>query len=165
MLTIQKVLALRQASIFGETPDETLAQIAPLLEEVQVPDGQTILVKGDVGDCMYLIVAGEVRVHDGEHTISCLQPGEVFGEMAVLDVEPRMASVTAVAETLLLRLDQETLYEVMADHSEVGRGIIHVLSARLRARTQELSELRGGLKAITRDDAPGTALVDSHAQV
>jgi AAA family ATP:ADP antiporter len=148
MLTIEKVLALRQASIFSETSDETLAEIAPLLEEVSLSPGQTIFFKGDLGNCMYLIVAGEVRVHDGEHTLNHLMAGEAFGEMSVLDAEPRMASVTAVVETQLLRLDQEPLYEVIADHSEVSQGIIRALSRHLRARAQELTELRGYLKHL-----------------
>jgi hypothetical protein len=148
MLTIERVLALRQASLFGETSDETLAEIAPLLEEVSLPAGHTIVSKGDLGDCMYLIVSGEVRVHDGEHTLNHLEAGEVFGEMAVLDAEPRMASVTTAMETVLLRLDQESLYEAMADHSEVGQGIIRVLLHHLRARAQEVSQLRGRLKTL-----------------
>ena len=148
--TIEKVLALKQASIFAETPDEILAEIAAVLEEVPLPPGETIFDKGDPGDCMYLIVDGEVRVHDGGQTLNHLHSGDVFGEMAVLDAEPRMASVTAVVDTQLLRLAQEPLYEVMDDRSEVGRGVIRVLSRHLRARAQDLNDLRGRLEASGR---------------
>jgi len=115
------------------------------LEEVPLSAGETIFEKGDTGDCMYLIVGGEVRVHDGGRTLNHLQTGDVFGEMAVLDAEPRMASVTAVKDSQLLRLAQEPLYEVMEDRSEVGRGIIRVLSRHLRDRAQDLNELRDRL--------------------
>ena len=148
--TIEKVLALKQASIFAETPDEILAEIAAVLEEVPLPPGETIFDKGDPGDCMYLIVDGEVRVHDGGQTLNHLHSGDVFGEMAVLDAEPRMASVTAVVDTQLLRLAQEPLYEVMDDRSEVGRGVIRVLSRHLRARALDLTDLRGRLEASGR---------------
>jgi CRP-like cAMP-binding protein len=53
-----------------------------------------------------------------------------------------MASVTAVEQTLLLRLAQEPFFELMEDRPEVARGLIRVLSQRLRARAQELTELR-----------------------
>lgn len=143
LTTVEKVIALKQASIFAETPDETLAAIAPHLEEVLLPAGETILKKGDLGDSMYLIVEGEVCVHDEGRTLNHLRAGDEFGEMAVLDAEPRMASVRAVVDTQLLRLGQEPLYEVMEDRSEVGRGIIRVLSQHLREITRDLGELRG----------------------
>ena len=97
---------------------------------------------------MYLVYEGEVRVHDGEHTLNHLADGDVFGEMALLDSEPRMASVTAVQDTLLLRLAQEPFFELMEDRPEVARGIIRVLSRRLRARVRELAELRARDEAL-----------------
>jgi hypothetical protein len=145
--TIEKVIALKQASIFAETPDETLAEIAAVLQELALPAGKTLFEKGERGDSMYLIVDGEVRVHDGGHTLNHLHTGDVFGEMAVLDAEPRMASVTAVEDSQLLRLAQEPLSEVMADRSEVAQGIIRVLSRHLRARAGDLDELRARLEA------------------
>ena len=146
LTTIERVIALKQASIFAETPDETLAEVAVLLEEVPLNAGQTIIEKGDLGDCMYIIVAGEVRVHVRERTLNNLQAGDLFGEMAVLDAEPRSASVTAVVDTQLLRLDQAPLYEVMEDRGEVARGIIRVLSRHVRARVKDLNELRARLE-------------------
>jgi HEAT repeat protein len=140
--TVEKVLALKRVDVFAGTPDETLAAVAGLLEELPLSAGQAVFDKGDLGDCLYLIVQGEVRVHDGEQTLNHLVEGDVFGEMALLDAEPRMASVTAVEETLLLRLAQEPFFELMEDRPEVARGMIRVLSHRLRARSRELTELR-----------------------
>jgi HEAT repeat protein len=148
LTTIEKVIALKQASIFASTPDETLAAIAPYLEETLLQAGETIIEKGDLGDSMYLIVTGRVRVHDEEHTLNHLAAGEVFGEMAVLDAEPRMASVTAVEDAQLLCLAQEPLHEVMEDRSEVGRGLVRVLSQHLREVTSDLSQARARLEAL-----------------
>ncbi len=94
------------------------------------------------GDSLYIIVSGEIIVHDGDYTINTLGEAEVFGEMALLDPEPRMASATAESDALLLRLDQESFYELMDTRSEVARGIIRVLTARLRRRVSEVAELR-----------------------
>jgi CRP-like cAMP-binding protein len=68
--------------------------------------------------------------------------------MAVLESAPRMASVTATEPTRLLRLEQDALYELMADRIEVARGIIRVLSGRLRERVQDVAELRERLSAV-----------------
>ena len=143
--TIEKVIILKDVDLFAETPDELLAEVAGLLAEVEFAQGQAIFGKGDSGDSLYIIVSGEVRVHDGDYVINTLGESQVFGEMALLDPEPRMASATAETDALLLRLDQEPFYELMDTRSEVARGIIRVLSARLRQRVQEVASLRTAL--------------------
>ena len=102
LLTIEKVLILKTVSIFADTPEEILADVAALLEEVNVAAGETILHKDDVGRCMYIIVDGRVRVHDGDQLIAYQGARDIFGELAVLDAEPRSASVTA--EVYCIRL-------------------------------------------------------------
>ena len=144
--TIEKVIILKTVSIFAGTPDEILAEVASLLEEVELREGETIFEKGDAGDCMYISVDGQVRVHDGGRTLNYLGEGDVSGEMAVLAPEPRLASVTAVEDTRLFRLDQEAFYELMDDQIEVARGIIHVLSQHLRARVWDLNDCGLALK-------------------
>jgi CRP-like cAMP-binding protein len=71
-------------------------------------------------------------VFEGERTIITLGPGEIFGELALLDPEPRLASVEAQVETRLLRLDREAFLELMEGNIEVVRGVLHVLCERLR---------------------------------
>lgn len=140
--TVEKVIILKGASIFAETPDAILAEVAQALEEMEVESGEMIFEKGDPGDSMYVLASGKVRVHDGAHTLNTLASGDVFGEMALLDPERRVASVTAQEDSRLLRLDQDSFYDLMSDRIEVARGIIQVLSRRLRERVQDLNELR-----------------------
>ena len=139
-MTIDKMLTLKTVSLFTETPDDILAEIVDLLDEIDVKAGETIFEKGDVGDCMYIIADGRVRVHDGELTLNYLGRREVFGEMSALDPEPRSASVTAAENTVLLRLDQTTLYGLMTRRPEVTGGIIHILCQHLRARMRDVAE-------------------------
>ena len=73
---------------------------------------------------------------------------DVFGEMAVLDAAPRVASVTAIEETRLFRLEQEPLYDLMAERVEVARGIIAVLLGHLRARVRDVTHLQARLAAL-----------------
>jgi len=132
LLTIEKVLVLKTLSIFADTPDDDLARVAAVVEEVEVKAGDLIIEKGATGECMYIIAEGTVRVHDGERTIAELGARNVVGELAVLDPEPRSASVTACTDALLFRLEREALYDVMAEDIEVAKGIIRVLCRRLR---------------------------------
>lgn len=136
LLTLEKVVILKSVSIFSDTPEELLAEVASILGEVEVGANETIIEKGEIGRSMYIIVDGSVRVHDGDRTIAELGPRDIFGELAALDPEPRSASVTSLAEAHLFRLDQHALYELMAEHSEVAYSIIRILCRRLRAQAE-----------------------------
>ena len=140
--TIEKVITLKTTRIFTDMPDSVLAEVAGLCEEVQVRTGEMIFQKGEIGKSLYVVASGRVRVHDEDQTLEFLKEGHVFGEMALLDPEPRSASATAVEDTQLLRLDQEPFFELLEDQREVARGIIKMLTRRLRARMQDLNELR-----------------------
>ncbi len=156
--TPEKAAILRSVSLFGETPDDVLMELAELLELVQFNAGEVVFHKGDCGDCMYIIMTGRVRVHDGEMTLNYLGTADVFGEMALLDAEPRAASVTVVEDTVLLRLNQEAFYRLMAKRAEVARGVIRVLNRRLRARMQDMAQDFQYMQQMARISAAAVAL-------
>jgi CRP-like cAMP-binding protein len=140
LMTMDRLNVLRSVSIFAGAPVELLAAVSAVLEELCFAAGARIFSKGDLGDCLYIIVEGQVRVHDGERTLNTLRRGEVFGEMAALDPEVRSASITADTDTRLLRLDRGPLYQVMAQGIDVAQGIIHVLAQRLRTSLREMHD-------------------------
>lgn len=144
--TIERVIILKTISIFAETPADVLADVASILDVVEVRAGQAIIQKGDMGNSMYVIVNGKVRVHDGDHTLNILEDRDVFGELALLDPEPRVATVTALEPTTLFRLEQDAFYELIADRGEVARGIMRVLVRYLRGSLRDLSNLRARLE-------------------
>ena len=132
LLTIERVALLKSIDIFAETPDYILASVARIIEEVELVPGENFIQEGESGDCLYIVIEGEVRVHSNEHTILILGPGKTVGELALLDPEPRAASVTAVNDAFLFRIDREPFDEVMADRPEIALGIIRTLTRRLR---------------------------------
>ena len=133
--TIERVIILKTVPMFASASEQILAEIASALEEVEFENGESIFSKGDVGNSMYVIISGTVRVHDGERTIVHLGDRDVFGELAILDPEPRSASITAAEPTSLFRLDRDSFYELMADHIEIVKGVLHVICQRLRNAT------------------------------
>ena len=135
MLTIEKVILLKGVGMFAATSEDILADVATILEEVELNGGELVFGKGEQGDSMYIIINGRVRVFDGDKTINFLGEREIFGELALLDPEPRSAAVEAVEETRLFRLDRNTLFELMADNIGVVSGIMQVLCRRLRRMT------------------------------
>src|SRR5690349_9652150 len=118
--TAEKAAILRSVAIFAATPEQTLVEVATLLEPRSVSATETIVRKGEPGDCMYIVADGKVRVHDGDLILNFLGPGSVFGEMALLDAEPRMASVTAEQDTYLFRVGQEAFYDLLARRAEIS---------------------------------------------
>ena len=145
---VEKVLILKTVPVFSQTPDNVLADVADLLEEVDVAENETIFNQGDAGDSLYVILDGKVRVHDGERLLNDLGERDVFGEMALLDPEPRLASVTAVEPTRLFRLDQASFYDLMSERPEVATGIIRVLTSRLRNRVRDIAQLNTRIKEL-----------------
>ena len=135
MLLIEKVMLLKGVQMFEQTSEEILTEVARILEEVEVGAGDEIFRKGDIGDSMYIVVEGQVRIYDAERTINVLGEREIFGELALLDPEPRSASVAATRPSRLFRLDRETFSQLMAGNIEIVRGVLHVLCERLRRVT------------------------------
>ncbi len=137
----ERVAALKKVDIFSETSDEVLMEIAAVVSEEEYKRGQNIFKKGDVGDAMYIINEGSVRIHDGNHVLSRLVQGQVFGEFALFDKESRSASVTADESTSLFKLEQDDFYHVMAGKAEVTKGVLIKVIKRIR----EMNELEGKL--------------------
>jgi CRP/FNR family cyclic AMP-dependent transcriptional regulator len=141
LLLIERVLLLKSLSIFSDTPETILAEIAHLLEEQEVEEGTRIVTEGEIGSCMYIIFRGTVKVHKGRQLLAVLEEKDFFGELSLLDTEKRSATVTAISDCILFRIDQEPFYDVMESCPEVAKGIIQILCKRLRAANHKLSEL------------------------
>lgn len=131
-LTIEKVLALKSVSLFKAIPHESLAGIATLLTERWVEPGEPIFEKGELGDCVYVIESGCVSVHDGDRVLGHLGKHEFFGELSLLDAEPRSASVFAHERSHLFRLAQSDFYSLVSEQPEISQAINRVLCQMVR---------------------------------
>ena len=146
--TVEKVLILKSVPLFSQTPENVLADMADLLEEVDADENESIFKQGDPGDSLYVIVDGKVRVHEVDKTLNYLGERDVFGEMALLDPEPRSATVTAMEATRLFRLDQIQFYDLLEERPEIASGIIRILTKRLRNRVGDIDQLNARLKEL-----------------
>ena len=135
--TIERVLFLKAIDFFSEIPSELLVSVARLAVEVRFEAGEQLMSQGDDGDCLFLVVEGRVSVVFKGRKVAQLGPKQCAGEMSLLDGEPRSASVVADEPTLCLRVDREPFYELLAEHPELARGLIGVLSQRVRAMLRE----------------------------
>ena len=126
------MLFLKSIDLFRALPGEELAQIAEIAEEQPFAFGDQVFTEGEPGDALYLVVEGTVKVHQGGKQLAQLGPRDVFGEMAVLDSEPRSATVTALKDSVLLKIARDDFRDILQERPEIGMGVIKVLSRRLR---------------------------------
>lgn len=133
--TVEKVLFLKSIDLFSQIPGEDLARVALIAAEVDFDPSETLMQEGELGDSMYLILEGKVEIVKGKLGVTTLGPKECVGEMAILDSEPRSATVRAVAPTRALKVEREDFYELLNERIDIARGIIKVLCRRLRVTT------------------------------
>ncbi len=138
---IEKMMLIRQVPIFAELGPEDLEELASVVEERRVDQGKDLFREGDVGDAVYLIVKGTVRIFNGgpegggnrpERVLSEQGPGACIGEMAVLDSAPRSATVRALERTRTLRVPGEGFKRVMSERPEMSEAIVAELVRRMR---------------------------------
>jgi CRP-like cAMP-binding protein len=133
----ERMALLREVELFRGVADEGLAAIAAKATEVAFGAGRTIVRQGEVGTGFFLIVAGRARVvRDGE-TLDHLGPGQFFGELSLLDRQPRIAQVVAEEPTDCLALASWDFESILASEPGVALAILRGVAGRLRAVSED----------------------------
>lgn len=141
---------LPSIAIFGGLEDKTLKRLIELLGEHRIEPGQEICKQGEAGRAMFLVRHGEVVVcRDNEEgrrlKMIRLGPGEFFGEMTLIDIQKRSATVVAEKPSLLFSLGNRDLYKLyqedVAGYVMVLQNLCRELSRRLRVTNQRLQDM------------------------
>lgn len=130
-LIIDKVMALKTAGIFSDLPEHVLAEIAEIIEIEAFNEGEKIIAKGEIGNTMYLIRKGKVKVHDHDKIFATLGENEIVGELSLLAPVPRTATVTAIEDLVLFKLEREYFMDLLYEEPELMHGIMRVLVNRI----------------------------------
>jgi len=131
LLTIERVVLLKRVSLFERTPDRVLAGLARTLVEEEFPAGTDLIVEGAVEDWLFVLIDGSVRVTRSDRVVD-VGAGHVVGELAVLEPEPRTATVTAVTDVHAFRVRKVDFDEALRTRPEIAAGVIAELVRRLR---------------------------------
>ena len=127
---------------FAEMHEREIGEFLRQCKNEAFHDGEVIFEKGNMGDKFYLIVSRSVLIFPGNVEIR-LEPGSVFGEMAILDHSERTATAIAESEVTLLSMHQEIFFTKMTTlRSKIAIGIAKQLSEKLRNANQIMSRLR-----------------------
>lgn len=128
----ERIEILRKVIIFSETNDAILKRLSDTLSDVYFKKGQEVFHKGDRLDSMYIIVKGKVNVHDSDHVFTQFSDNDFFGEYSLIDSSARSASVTAIEDTHLLKLEQKDFNDIIKEDFEVTKSVLKALIKRLR---------------------------------
>ena len=133
-----KVAELGRLELFGTCGRKELHLLASIADELTFERGDTLCVEGrNAYDC-FVIASGEVEVRVHDQPIAVLGPGEVVGEMALLDGGPRTASVVALTDVRAFVIDRRRFDPLLERAPAVARAILKQLSIRLRQVDDEL---------------------------
>jgi len=131
---------LARTRLFAGVDSPGLERIAARMTELDVPAGRVIARQGEIGTGFFIVVSGEVRVvRDGE-TLAELGPGAFFGELSLIDQEPRVAQVVSSEPTACLALASWDFEAIVGEQPSVAMAILRELARRLRELTRELTE-------------------------
>lgn len=140
---------LRNVALFGALSDEALEHLVSTLTVAQPSSGDVLFREGDVAGDMYVVLDGEIEVlkrsrQGSDSRVAMLGPGDWFGEMSIVDVQPRSATVRAIAPSRLLRItakDLDALYRYdLKAYSLIVLNLARELSRRLRVADSILAD-------------------------
>lgn len=136
------ILLLKQLPFFADLPDDLLGQVVSMGQTRMFSAGELVFHQGDPPDGLYVLLDGRVRVfladEQGQHDVelAVLSTGSLFGEMALLDGEPRSANVASVEPSRCLWLSRDEFLELLRSSSGLLESLLADLSRRVRG-TQE----------------------------
>jgi CRP/FNR family transcriptional regulator, cyclic AMP receptor protein len=131
---------LGQAPIFSALTDRQLKSLAKSAKVVSFAADARVVKQGEPGIGLYLILNGEAEVRQGERTLARLGPGQFFGEMTLLDEQPRSADVIAVRPSELAVLSRWEFWGFAKGEPEVLQSVMREMARRLRETNRALSE-------------------------
>lgn len=137
---------LRRVPLFAHVGDEELGRLAAMARERPYPRNSVIVFADDPGDALYVVAAGQVKVvlvgEDGREVIlAVLGPGDFFGELALIDDEPRSAHVMAMDDARLLVLRRDDFERVLEAYPRIALALLRALSRRLRRADDQIGAL------------------------
>jgi CRP/FNR family cyclic AMP-dependent transcriptional regulator len=130
--------------LFRNLDPDVIERIAALGSTVELAGNQVLFLKGDEGDALYGVLGGRIRISSGdadgkEIILNIIDPGDIFGEIALLDGKPRTADASAMAPSQLLRVQRSDFLGLMAAEPRLTQHLMEMVCDRIR-KTSEMLE-------------------------
>lgn len=140
------IASLAQVSIFAGLDADGLRELAAAARRRTFRNGEVIFHRDDPGQVLYVIRRGKVKIYitspDGQEvSLAVFGPGEYFGELALLDGQPRSASAVAIEPAETYALQRNDFISAVMHHPRIAVQVMHVLSRRLRQTDAMIEDL------------------------
>ena len=146
MATTVSTAVLKAVPIFASLPEEQLRMLTMVVTRKSAPRSTTIMAGGDPTDSLYIVLSGRLKVMmsdaEGKEVIlSILGPGEFFGEMGLIDDEPRSATVVTIEPCELLSIAKRDFKTSLAENFDMNMAVMRGLVRRLREADRKIGSL------------------------
>ena len=131
---------LQKTPLWSALSKQDLKLVAKLSHERSFQIGQAIVTKGEAGVGFYLILEGAVEVRSGGKSLSKLGPGQFFGEMSIIDNQPRSADVVAIENSRVLILSAWSFKTLISDNPKIALKMMQEFVRRLRESDKSSSD-------------------------
>jgi len=139
-----RVRHLERVPLFSGFAEDDLRRVAALSTILEIRAGTIVTQMGDAGDSFFIIIDGTVGVRTPVGVGNQLHPGDFFGEMSLLDGEPRSATITATTDVRLLVVDRLHFWRLLEETPDLIRRILTTLSRRVRRLEQAVNAILHG---------------------
>jgi CRP-like cAMP-binding protein len=129
---------LANTALFSQCSARELRLIAKLAKTRKVPEGTRLVVEGEVGDNMLVLLSGSATVQRGGRRIATLSAGDVIGELGVLSRAPRNATAITTADSEIAVIGQRAMTRLLADAPGFARKLLEALADRVRELDRKL---------------------------
>ena len=146
MATTVSTAVLKAVPLFASFPEDQLRMLTTVVRRKSAPRSTTIMAGGDATDSLYIVLSGRLKVMmsdaEGKEVIlSILGAGEIFGEMGLIDDEPRSATVVTIEPCELLALAKRDFKKSLAENFEMSMAVMRGLVKRLREADRKIGSL------------------------
>lgn len=137
MTTLAGKIVLQRSPLFRGLPPQLFESVAALAVQRSFRAGELVFSQGDPGDALYAVITGRIRIGTGtadgrEVFLNIMEPGDTFGEIALLDGGTRTASATAITDAELVSVGREQLFGLLGGEPRVALELLRLCGERLR---------------------------------
>jgi CRP/FNR family transcriptional regulator, cyclic AMP receptor protein len=142
----ERTMAIKAVPFFTQLSDKELDVVRAAANEKSYPKNAVVLTEGETGDSLYMIQSGKVKVFIGDEEgreiiLKILGPGAFFGEMSMIDKQPRSASVTTIEASTFLVLTHSHFERCVEQEPRIGNMVMQMLAQRVREADRKIGTL------------------------
>ena len=130
-----KIDLIRGVPLFASASKQGLAEIASIADEIDLPEGKTLITEGDTGREFFVLIDGSAEVARGGKKVASIGPGDFFGEIALITKTPRNATITTTSPVRALVITDRAFRQLLDRAPQIQIGVLTALAERLAPTT------------------------------